>query len=271
MGSKDWSVADEAVGNRHVIEAVPLEQDLAGGDVDLLRDAVDHLTVGGSADRREVVGHGLVDGDQCCSLWGEAELVLVGGESVAGLDDRDLLVVLVEDHILACAVTGAAPDCLADVEGEDELAAVLLDAEIGRLVGEGDREEEERPALVVDDLGALLTGDAGPCDLRRDEDQARIEVRLAFQHRDRRRSELRGVGAADPRDRRVGSGQRPPERIARASSIVCGEPRRGGWPGGRSRACGGRTGSQYSTHREKCRTPGNDAHGAPQSRRPATC
>ena len=120
-------------------------------------------------------------------------------EAVAGGDGRDLLVVLVEDHVLARAVARAA-GALADVKGEDGLAAVLLDAEVGRLVGEVDRLEEDRPALVVDDLRALLAGGAGGGDLRRDEDRAGGEV-ACLQHRDRRRLQLgrveRGVLARD--------------------------------------------------------------------------
>ena len=85
--------------------------------------------------------------------------------------------------------------------GEDALALVALDAEVARLVGQVDREEEVRLTLVVDDLGTLLTGRAGGDDLRPREDVAGRRARVVVQDGDRRRRQVlgrdRGVDAGD--------------------------------------------------------------------------
>jgi hypothetical protein len=187
-----------------VVEAVPLPDDFAGGDVDLLGDAVEYLAVGRAAVFREVVRDRVVGGDQRRAAVGEPELMLVGIEPVARRDGGDLLVVLVEDHVLAGAVPGAAR-ALADVEGQDRLAAVLLDPEVGRLVGQIDREKVEWLPLVVDDLGALLSRSAGGDDLWRREDVAGRGVAAVFQNADRWWNEvLRLERRVDPGDRDVG-------------------------------------------------------------------
>jgi hypothetical protein len=76
-----------------------LEQDPAGPDVDFLDDAVDHGLVRGAADRRQVGGCGRVGQDQRGVPRSDQELVSVGAEAVAGIDRRDLLVVIVVDVV----------------------------------------------------------------------------------------------------------------------------------------------------------------------------
>jgi hypothetical protein len=61
-----------------VAGAVPLEQQLAGLDVDLLDDAVDDLLVRGQAERGQVGGADRVGEDQRRVPWGDQELVEVG-------------------------------------------------------------------------------------------------------------------------------------------------------------------------------------------------
>jgi hypothetical protein len=87
-----------------VVEAVPLEQDAAGGDVDLLDDAVEHRPADRPADRREVVRHLVVDRDQRRPLRRERELVAVGAEAAARLRGRDHVVVLIDHVVDALAV-----------------------------------------------------------------------------------------------------------------------------------------------------------------------
>ena len=98
-----------------------MPDDLAGGDVDLLGDPVVDLAVGRTAVGREVIGLGVVDGDQRRALGVRRNSCWSALSPLPARDGRDLLVVLVEDHVLAGAVAGAA-GALTDVVGEDRPA-----------------------------------------------------------------------------------------------------------------------------------------------------
>ncbi|HXZ73288.1 MAG TPA: hypothetical protein VEH31_20760, partial [Streptosporangiaceae bacterium] len=60
-----------------MLDAVPLGEHLAGGDVDVLGDAGQDRPLGRPAQRREVGGDLPVRGDQGGSLRGELEIVQV--------------------------------------------------------------------------------------------------------------------------------------------------------------------------------------------------
>jgi hypothetical protein len=68
-----------------MVLAVPLEQHLAGSDVDLLHDAVNDRLVRGAADRREIRLGGRVREDQGGVRSGDQELVAVRRQPVAGV------------------------------------------------------------------------------------------------------------------------------------------------------------------------------------------
>ena len=230
-----------ALGHRHVVEAVPLEQHAARGDVDLLDHAVEDRPVRGAADRREVVRHLVVDRDQRRPLRRQHELVPVGVEAVPGVDGRDHVVVRVDDVVDALAVPDAGV-ARALPPREDGLAAVGLGAEVPDLVAGRERVEPDRPAAVVDDLGPLLRR-ARDVRLRRDEDVARLVLVAPLQHRDRRRLERRRVD----------------ERRSPVVVVACRRGRRrpgrdGGEDGGEER---GEAGAMRAVHvTPRCSWPG---------------
>ena len=111
-----------AVGVGHVAGAVPLEQHLAGLDVDLLDDAVDDLLVGGAADGGQVRGRRGIGDDQRRVPGRDEELVEVGGVPVGRPDGGDLLVTVVVD------VVGAVGAVRADLKA---FLAALLGSRVG--------------------------------------------------------------------------------------------------------------------------------------------
>ena len=131
----------------HVIERVPIPEDLAGGDVDLLDDAVQDLPAAG--------GDGVIDADQRRPARGQLQLVQVALQPVAGLHPRDLVVGLVGDDPRSRAVAGLALH-LALPPGQHRLALVALDAEVVRGLARGRGLEPQQPAVGVEDRRAAL-------------------------------------------------------------------------------------------------------------------
>ena len=75
-----------------VVEAVPLQQHPAAGDVDLLEHGVLDVAGRRSADRTQVVRHHQVGGQQRGAAVGQQELVQVAGAPVARVDCCERLV-----------------------------------------------------------------------------------------------------------------------------------------------------------------------------------
>ena len=151
------------VGDRDVVERVPLEEDEAGPQVDLLQDAVPHEPVGRTADGAEVGSDQVVGVDQRRSVRGEPEVVQVLGVAVARADAHEGAVGGVVDDSLAPA---EAACLLALPPGEDGLALVALHLEVVGLEIARHRVEPDQPAGRVQDHRPTLA--LGP--LRRDED-----------------------------------------------------------------------------------------------------
>ena len=84
---------------RDVAHAVPLEEHLAGSDVDLLDDAVEDFLVGGTAHRGQVRGPDGVCEDQRRVPGRDEELVKVREVTVTGSHFGDLLVAVVVDVV----------------------------------------------------------------------------------------------------------------------------------------------------------------------------
>jgi hypothetical protein len=82
-----------------VVRGVPLEEHLAGANVDLLHDAVDDLLVGGAADGGQVRGGDGVGDDQRRVPGRDEEFLAVDRVAVAALDLGDLLVAVVIDVV----------------------------------------------------------------------------------------------------------------------------------------------------------------------------
>src|SRR5436853_951163 len=105
--------------------SVPLPDQAAGGDVDLLYDRVQQGPVARPSNRREVRLHRGVDRDERVALRRDRELVQVGLIAIGrayGLDD---LVGVVEHHVVPRA-DAAADEALP--EGQIPLTSVFLDA-----------------------------------------------------------------------------------------------------------------------------------------------
>ena len=75
-----------------VLEAVPLEENLARLDVDLLSDPVEHDTVYRTPHAGQVPLHLVVDGDQRRVLWGDEKLVVLALKAVGRPEPPYLLV-----------------------------------------------------------------------------------------------------------------------------------------------------------------------------------
>jgi hypothetical protein len=136
-----------------VLQAVPLEYDLAGLDVELLDYPVEHNTVYRIDHRNEVPWHLVVDRDQGRIFGRDEELVVVPVISVAGPDPRHLPVGAVRDHVLPLAVS-----CVLPLPPSEYLtAAVALQLEVHRvhrLTLHGP--EPHGLASVVEDQAAVL-------------------------------------------------------------------------------------------------------------------
>jgi hypothetical protein len=146
-------------GRRHVrlfdadvIQAVPLEDDLAGLDVELLGDPVPRCAVLHAAGRRQIRRHRRVGRQQRSVLGRDEELVQVPPVAVARPDSRNLAVSIVEDDVLADAVPG---DDAALPPGKHGPPPVALHLEVPR--GDVLFEPHELTA-VVEDHGSVLTG-----------------------------------------------------------------------------------------------------------------
>ena len=158
---------------RDVPEAVPLEEDAARRDVDLLEDRVERVAVARAADGAQVLRYLPIDRDQRRPLRREQELVLVAGETVPRAHLRDPPVGAVGDLV------APLPDALrraALPPREHRPALVALDAEVG-----GPRPHRVEPddlAVVFDDqrprLGVVL--------LRREEEIPGSRVADAPRH-----------------------------------------------------------------------------------------
>src|SRR4029453_4937428 len=154
-----------------MVRAVPLEEHLAGADVDLLHDAVDGLRVGGAADGGQVRGRDGVPGR-------DQEFLAVGRVAVAALDLGNLPVAVVVEVIGAARngaqVGGTLPP------GEHRLALVGLRAEVGGQFVCRKGVEPDHLAGVADDLGAAHAAPARGYD-----DVAVAVIGPLFQHNDR--------------------------------------------------------------------------------------
>ena len=140
------------LGQTDVIDAAPLEHEVAGREIDLLHDRVEHRSRLRSADGRRVERHRLVRDEQRSALVGEAEVVQVGLVAVLCSDPLELGVRLIRDDVLARSVTavhGAFPP------GEHRLRVALLHLQIDA----GDPMQWFEPhetAVVVDDHQAAV-------------------------------------------------------------------------------------------------------------------
>jgi hypothetical protein len=125
---------------------VPLEDDSARGDVDLLDDAVEDEAVPRPADRVQVLRDLPVDRDERRAARGDEELMLVAGKSVPGVHLADAIVRAVEDLVLPAADSlrrGTLPP------REHGPVAVALHAKVGRAWSH--RVEPDDLAVVVGD------------------------------------------------------------------------------------------------------------------------
>src|SRR5215204_3373519 len=109
-----------------VIEAVPLEEHLAGLDVDLLGDPVEHHAVYRATHTRQIPLYFAVDGYKGCILGCYEELVMVSLIAVASPHPGYLPVRMVADHVLTLAVAGV--ETLPP--GKNRLALVGLHLEV---------------------------------------------------------------------------------------------------------------------------------------------
>ena len=228
-----------AVGDRHVVEAVPLEQHAAGGQVDLLDDPVVDLAVARATGRGEVAAGLVVGLDQRRVLRGQEERVLVGEVAVAGMHVGDDVVGGVGDHALAVAVPRPA-EGRALPPGEDRAPLVALDSHVAGHLARRQRPEPHRPAQVVDDQRPCLLARSGRAVLGAEDDQARPEPGVTVEDTDLRRPQVgnaRGARAGGPGVAEV-TGWRQARRRPRPPGRL-GHSRRGGRSDGddRGRSC----------------------------------
>ena len=177
-----------------MIEAVPLEEDLAGLDVHLLDYTVEHRGVGGTAHGRQIPFYPVVDGYQRGVFGGDQELVVVRLVAVAGPHAFYLPVGMVADDAFALAEAGVAahPPC------QHGLALVLLQLEVHHVQGLVCQQVQPHGlSLVVQDHASILTGMGlvGPV-FRGDEDQAGSGISWRPGHGDDRRAEIRARAEA---------------------------------------------------------------------------
>ena len=119
------------LGDGHVRRAVPLEQDLAARNRDLLDDGLRDLAVRRAAERREIGRDLPIDGEQRRVSLRDQELVDVAGEAVARGHVGDHVVPVVGDDV---AAVSDAFGGLAAPPREDRPPAVALDAKVGDAV-----------------------------------------------------------------------------------------------------------------------------------------
>ena len=163
-----------------VVCGVPLEEHLAGADVDLLHDAVDDLLVGGAADGGQVRGPDGVGDDQRRVPGRDEEFLAVGRVAVAAFDLSDPLVAVVVE-VVGPARNGTQVGRTLP-PGEHRLALVRLRAEVGGQFVCRNAMEPDHLAGVADDLGAAHAAPG-----RSDEDIAVAVISALLQHNDRGR------------------------------------------------------------------------------------
>src|SRR5215210_1558501 len=190
-----------------MLQAVPLEEHLAGLDIDLLDYPVEHITVYGIAHWNAVPWHLVVDRDQRRVLGRDEELVVVPLIAVGGPYPLYLPIGVVQDHVLALAVARMLPL----PPGEHLLPLVRLSFEVHHihiLVL-----QEAQPyglSVIVEDHATVLPGTGLPWSvLRRDEDAARRRAREVRVHLDDRRVEIRARAEAPHLADLGGCGGRP--------------------------------------------------------------
>ena len=113
-----------------VVQGLPVVQDGAGGDVDLLEYPVQHRAARRPTAVGEVAGNLEVADDQGGVDAGQIELVLVRADPVVGADGGDDVVLEVGDHVPAGGV-GGEPGGRRLPPGDDRLSAVGLQATVG--------------------------------------------------------------------------------------------------------------------------------------------
>ena len=197
---------------RNVVDAVPLEDDTAGGDVDLLDDAVVHVAVPRPADRREIGRDLAVDGHVRGPTRSELKLVQVACEPATRANTCDRPIRVVVDHVRAPAHADLADR--PDPPREHRLAAVALNAKVRGLNRRRELVEPDDAAAVVHDqrsagLRGRLLGDedvAGSRMTRRVRHARNRDVepgnRVQCAGRRSRRSRVRGTRADHRRQAR---------------------------------------------------------------------
>ena len=173
--------------DRHVVEAVPLEEHLPARELELLHDAADDSIVLLPTEGGQVgVGVG-VRRDQRRVLGRDQKLVQVGGPAAARGELRDPPVGLVDDHVRPVTETVRRVPL---PPGQDGLAPVQRRPEVHR--GRARGMEPDRLAGVVDDHHTAL---AGPLRGSEEQEPAR-DARLGAENRQPGRVQL---GARDER------------------------------------------------------------------------
>src|SRR5215211_1876275 len=134
-----------------MIQAVPLEEDLASLDVYLLGDPLYYPPRHGTTEVREIPAHQVVDREQSRALRGDEKVVLVSPVSVARFDPLYLAVGTVEDYVLPDAGPGPY---LALPPSQHRLAPIMLHLEVQRIQTIA---EPDGPSHVVDDHRSVLS------------------------------------------------------------------------------------------------------------------
>src|SRR5215218_4373977 len=174
----------------NVLQAVPLEEHLAGLDVDLLDYPVEHSAVRRTPYGGQIPRHLTVDRDQRRVLWGDEELVVVPLVAVAGPDPGYLPIRVVADHVLALA----KPGVVALPPGEHRLSPVGLHLEVEGvlLIIALQGMEPHRITTLANDQRSILAQAARPwLLLRGDEDVTGGRAARLRAHVDGGRAELR--------------------------------------------------------------------------------
>ena len=231
--------APVGVGDRDVVEAVPLEQHAPGRDVDLLEDRILDRAVLGAADGPQVVAGHEVGREQRGPAVGQQELMEIAAHSVAGVHVRQGRVRGVGDHVAPDAVP---EHDLALPPRERGAAHVALHPEVG-----GD---EARQRLLPHRVSAIGEDDrsglrVGRRVVRREQEQPRRDDLPARGDRQRGDPQVRaGCGTPAPRERtpapRTGGRSGQPGGPLRPRRRRAPRRRRSRSPGGATVAAGRR-------------------------------
>src|SRR5215203_1945152 len=194
-----------------VLQAVPLEEDLARLDVHLLDDPVHHGGLLRAADRGEIHLHSVVDGEERGVPLGYEELMVVPREPVPGADSRHLPVGAVEDQVLpvAPAAVHALPP------GQHRLPPVALHPEVHRVLALfGHRAEPHRSPLAVEDHGPVLRRIPLPGAVLRSGEQVALgHATRPPDDLDRGRGKFRARAEGPPPAYAPGGGSHPDARV----------------------------------------------------------